>query len=254
MMKLFSRTIGEGQPLLILHGLFGSSDNWQTHAKKLSEYFKVFLIDQRNHGHSPRSVEMNYDALADDLYEFVAENGLRDLLLIGHSMGGKTIMRFSQRYNFLIDRMIVADMGIKQYPPHHDTVFRGLFAVDVDNCPDRKDAEARLSQHIDDLGTRQFLLKNLYWKEHGKLAWRFNLPVLYDQRQHLMAALPEERIDTQTLFLRGGLSHYVPDEDFLMIKKLANGAELATIQGAGHWLHAEAPEIFLEKTMSFLGV
>jgi pimeloyl-ACP methyl ester carboxylesterase len=253
MMKLFGRTIGQGQPLLILHGLFGSSDNWQTHAKKLSDHFQVHLVDQRNHGHSPQSHKMNYDVLAEDLYEFVAEHGLRDLLLIGHSMGGKTIMRFAQKYNFLIDKMVVADMGIRQYPSHHDAVFRGLFAVDVDNCPGRKEAEDRLIEHIGDAGTRQFLLKNLFWKEQGKLAWRFNLPVLFDQRQNLMAALPAERIEAHTLFLRGALSHYVADEDFIEIKKLALNAELDTIPNAGHWLHADAPGVFLEKAMSFFG-
>jgi esterase len=254
MMKLFSRTIGEGAPLLILHGLFGSSDNWQTHAKKLSQFFEVHLIDQRNHGHSPRNEVMNYDVLAEDLYDYVAERGLRDLLLIGHSMGGKTIMRFAQKYNFLIDRMIVADMGIRRYPPHHDTVFRGLFAVDVENCPGRKEAEERLSEHITDPATRQFLLKNLYWKEHGKLAWRFNLPVIFEQRDHLMAALPAERIDAHTLFLRGGLSHYVADEDIPSIQQIAVNSEFDTISNAGHWLHAEAPEVFLEKSISFFGV
>lgn len=252
-MKLFSRSLGEGQPLLILHGLFGNSDNWQTHAKKLSQHFRVILIDQRNHGHSPHDDEMNYDVLAHDLYELVAELGLRDLLLIGHSMGGKTIMRFAQQYNFLIDRMIVADMGVKQYPPQQDAVFRGLFAVDVDNCPGRKEAEERLSEHIHDAATKQFLLKSLYWKESGKLAWRFNLPVLYEKRTMLMAAIPDEKIEAHTLFLHGGRSHYVPDEDRPSIKRIAPHAEFDTILEAGHWLHAEAPDLFIEKSLSFFG-
>jgi esterase len=253
-MKLFSRTLGEGQPLLILHGLFGNSDNWQTHAKRMSEHFQVILVDQRNHGHSPHDAEMDYDVLAHDLYELIAEQGLRDVLLIGHSMGGKTIMRFAQQYNFLVDKMIVADMGIKQYPPHHDSVFRGLFAVDVAHCPGRKEAEERMMEHIPDAATRQFLLKSLYWKEPGKLAWRFNLPVLFEQREKLMSAIPNERIEAQTLFLRGGRSQYVADEDIAVIKALAPFAEFDTIEDAGHWLHAEAPDVFIEKSLSFFGI
>jgi pimeloyl-ACP methyl ester carboxylesterase len=179
-MKLFHRVLGEGPPLLILHGLFGSSDNWQTHARVFAETHTVYLIDQRNHGHSPHALEMNYDLMAHDLFELMADLGLRDVRLIGHSMGGKTIMRFAQQYGFLIDRMVVADMGVKAYPPHHEQVFQGLFSVDVEHCPTRKEAEERLSAFVSDAGTLQFLLKNLYWKEPGLLDWRFNLSVLFD--------------------------------------------------------------------------
>jgi esterase len=253
-MKLFFKTLGEGQPLLILHGLFGSADNWQTHAKKLSENFKVYLIDQRNHGHSMHSDIMSYDAMAGDLYDLIAEEGLRDVMMIGHSMGGKTILRFGQQYSFLIDRMIVADMGMKQYPPHHDLVFKGLFAVDVSNCTDRKQAEERLSEHVKDFSTRQFLLKNLFWKEPGKLDWRFNLEVLFQQREELMKGLPDEKIACDTLFLRGGLSNYVLEADFSEIERVVPNSSFETIEAAGHWLHAEAPEEFLMRASRFLGV
>lgn len=253
-MKLFYRTLGEGQPLIILHGLFGSADNWQTHAKKLSEYFKVYLVDQRNHGHSPHASEIDYNLMANDLYELVAEEGLRDILLLGHSMGGKTIMRFAQQYNFLIDKMIVADMGVRQYPPHHDTVFKGLFAVDVDNCPSRKDAESRVSEFVKDEGTKQFLMKNLYWKTPEKLAWRFNLDAIYSQRENLMQAIPSEKIEAHTLFLRGELSNYILDDDMPSILEIAPNATFETINGAGHWLHAEAPTEFLERTMAYYGI
>ncbi len=164
-MRLFHRSMGEGPPLLILHGLFGSSDNWQTHARVFAQTHTVYLIDQRNHGHSPHAAQINYDVMAHDLFELVADLGLRDIRFIGHSMGGKTIMRFAQQYGFLIDRMVVADMGMKAYPPHHEQVFQGLFAVDASHCPTRKMAEERLSNFISDQGTLQFLLKNLYWKE-----------------------------------------------------------------------------------------
>ncbi len=251
-MKLFHKTLGEGQPLLILHGLFGSADNWQTLAKTFAEDFKVYLIDQRNHGHSPHSLEHTYDLMATDLYDLVAEEGIRDFALLGHSMGGKTILRFAQQYGFLIDKMIVADMGIKSYPPHHDEVFAGLFAVDVERCESRQQAEQRLSLHLTDAGTRQFLMKNLYWKEPGKLAWRFNLQVLFDQRGEMMKEIPPVNIDIETLFIRGGRSKYILDEDMPAIKALVPNATFDTIESAGHWLHAEEPQIFLDKCLAFL--
>jgi pimeloyl-ACP methyl ester carboxylesterase len=250
-MKLFHRAVGEGPPLLILHGLFGSSDNWQTHARTFAQTHTVYLVDQRNHGHSPHDGEMNYDAMAHDLFELVADLGLRDVRLIGHSMGGKTIMRFAQQYGFLIERMVVADMGIKAYPPHHDEVFKGLFAVNVEQCPSRKDAEARLADYVSDSGTMQFLLKNLYWKEPGKLAWRFNLDVLYAERANLMAALPDERIDTPSLFLAGGKSHYVPEADRASILRMVPHADFTTMPNSGHWLHADDPTGFIGHCLTY---
>jgi esterase len=250
-MKLFHRVMGEGPPLLILHGLFGSSDNWQTHARTLSNSHTVYLVDQRNHGHSPHAQQMNYDVMSHDLFDLIAELGLRDIRLIGHSMGGKTIMRFAQQYGFLIDRMVVADMGVKQYPSHHEEVFKGLFAVDVANCPSRREAEIRIAKHISDQGTLQFLLKNLYWKEQGLLDWRFNLEVIFRERTSLMAGLPEERFETPALFLTGGRSHYVPDSDHADIRRLANNAQFECMDNAGHWLHAEYPEDFIRRCLHY---
>lgn len=250
-MKLFYRSLGEGPPLLILHGLFGSSDNWQTHARVFAETHTVYLVDQRNHGHSVHASEMNYDVMANDLFELVAELGLRDIRLIGHSMGGKTILRFAQQYSFLIDRMIVADMGIKAYPPHHEEVFKGLFAVDVLHCATRKEAEERLSVHIPEESTLRFLLKNLYWKEPGILDWRFNLEVLYKERFAILSALSEERIEASTLFLTGGRSTYVLQEDHDAIRRVAINAQFESMPNAGHWLHAENPDDFIQRCMTY---
>jgi pimeloyl-ACP methyl ester carboxylesterase len=161
-------------------------------------------------------------------------------------------MWFAQQYGFLINKMIVADMGIKSYPPHHDLVFAGLFAVDVENCESRKQAEERISQHVTDISTIQFLLKNLYWKEPGKLAWRFNLQSLFDHREEAMKGLPDVRIENDVLFLRGGQSNYVRDEDIPSIKTLVPRATIETIEHAGHWLHAEAPTLFIEHCMRYL--
>lgn len=251
-MKLFFRTLGEGKPLLILHGLFGSGDNWQSLAKQYAEHYKVYLIDQRNHGHSPFSDEMSYDAMSEDLYNLMADEGLRDVYLIGHSMGGKTALRFAQQYDFLIEKMIVADMGIKEYRPHHEEIFKGLLAVDIEHCESRREAEERLSVHVQEEGTKQFLLKNMYWKEPGKLAWRFNLPVLYNTRHEVVKAIPAEKINVETLFLKGGKSNYVPETDFESIRELVPHSRFVTIENAGHWLHAEAPQEFMSHTLEFL--
>ncbi|MFN6377804.1 MAG: alpha/beta fold hydrolase [Flavobacteriales bacterium] len=251
-MNLHFRKIGEGQPLIILHGLFGSSDNWQSHAKKFAENFCVYLVDQRNHGHSPHDATMNYDAMADDLLELIAAEGLRDVILLGHSMGGKTVMRFAQKNAFLVDRMIVVDMGIKQYRPHHDLIFQGLFHVDVDHVKSRKEAEERLTQFVTEASTVQFLMKNLYWKTPEQLAWRFNLDVLNKEINAILSAMPNEIIDTPTLMLTGGQSGYVPAKDFDSIAELIPNAEFKVIESAGHWVHAEAPAAFIEAVETYL--
>jgi esterase len=250
-MKLACTILGEGQPIVILHGLFGSGDNWLSHAKTLAEQYKVILVDQRNHGRSPHSVEMNYDLMSYDLFELFAEHSIRDGLLIGHSMGGKSILRFAQEYPFLIQKMIVVDMGIKQYPPHHDSIFQGLFAVDVENCPSRNEAAARMAPFIPDESTKQFLLKNLYWKEPGKLGWRFNLQTLHINIDKIIEAIPAEKITTQTLFLTGGRSNYVLPEDIHDIRELVPNAGFIEIKEAGHWIHAETPDIFMREVRKY---
>jgi esterase len=253
MMTLSCKVLGEGQPLVILHGLFGSGDNWLTHAKALAGQYKVILVDQRNHGHSPHSDEMNYDLMANDLFELFAAYSIRDALLIGHSMGGKSILRFAQEYPFLVAKMIVVDMGIKQYPPHHDAIFQGLFAIDVENCPSRNEAADRLAPFIPDQSTRQFLLKNLFWKEPDKLSWRFNLTSLHQNIDKIIGAIPLEKITTDTLFLTGGMSNYVLDEDIADIRQLVPHSDFVEIKEAGHWVHAETPDSFMNEVRKYFG-
>ena len=251
-MKLNYKIFGEGKPLVILHGLLGSSDNWQTHAKKLSETNKVYIVDQRNHGLSPHSDEHNYDLMCEDLVDLFADENINDAILIGHSMGGKTAMLFAQNYSHLLEKLIVADMGMKAYPPHHDLIFQGLYNVRVDECQSRKEAEARLGEFITDDSTRQFLLKNLYWKEPGKLAWRFNLDVLFNHLDEIIIGLPDDKIDVQTLFIRGGNSNYVTDKDLPALHKVIPNLEVVTMENVGHWLHAENPEEFLRIVKTFI--
>ena len=250
-MKLHYRELGEGKPMMILHGLFGYSDNWQTHAKKLADYYRVILVDLRNHGHSGWSDEFSYELMAQDVYELAQDLGLEDLILMGHSMGGKVAIRFAQEHEELLEKLIVVDMGMKSYPMHHEHILAGIHAVKVDSIKARREAEEQMREHIDSEGVLQFLLKNLYWKEKGKLAWRMNTAVLEREMPEILKAMPEKEIFTPTLFVRGELSNYILDEDFENLENLFLDSEFVTIENAGHWVHAEVPEEFLETILSF---
>lgn len=251
-MKLYFKKQGDGPALFILHGLFGSGDNWQSHANILAKDYTVYMVDQRNHGRSPHTEDFGYPQMAADLLELVADEGVRDIRLIGHSMGGKTILHFAQNYPYLIHKMVVADMGVKGYRPHHDAIFKALFAADISHCSSRKEAEERMRPFVDDPGTLQFLLKNVYWKTPEELAWRFNLPVLFDKIADIIGPIPDEKVEADTLFLRGGRSGYIEPQDYEGIKARVPGARIETIEEAGHWLHAEAPIAFLEHVTRFL--
>lgn len=250
-MKLNYKKLGEGQPLIILHGLFGSLDNWQTHGKKLSEYFEVYLVDQRNHGHSGWSDDFNYDLLADDLYEFIEDHNLDDVILIGHSMGGKTIMRYAQKYPDKIAKMIVVDMGVKEYPIHHDNILDGLKSIDLNEINTRSGASEQLKKFIDNESIRQFLLKNLYWIEKGKLGWRINIEVLDREMNQIVKSLPREECLTEVLFIAGGQSNYILKEDHDDILSLFPLSDFHVIEKAGHWIHAETPEEFMEEVLGY---
>jgi pimeloyl-ACP methyl ester carboxylesterase len=254
-MILFHRLISDSAEkpyLVILHGLFGSGDNWQTHAKYLSQWFQVVLIDQRNHGHSPHAPDMSYSLMCQDLSETLESLEIAKAHFIGHSMGGKTVMHFAQNFQHKVETLMVIDMGIKGYPPHHDIIFKGLHAVDVQTCSSRKEAENRIQPHIPDASTQQFLLKSLYWIEDGKLAWRFNIPALENNIEMILQALPEVPFLGPTLFLTGKKSSYVLEADHLAIQSVFPHVTFTEIPNAGHWVHAEAPKEFLQSIIIFL--
>lgn len=250
-MKLHYRELGEGKPFVILHGLFGYSDNWQTHGKRLAEYYRVIMVDLRNHGHSDWSDDFSYKLMVADLKELCTDLHLSEIILLGHSMGGKTAMLFAQHYPDLLEKLIVVDMGIKAYPMHHDHILAGLNAVDLSVLNSRSEAEAQLAKHIDSPGVRQFLLKNIYWIEKGKMAWRMNVPVLEREMPQILGALPSGECFVQTLFIRGALSKYIEDNDIADIENAFPDSELITIADAGHWVHAEAPEAFIDAVLGF---
>lgn len=250
-MLLNHKILGNGQPLVILHGLFGSLDNWLTHAKKLSKYYQVILVDQRNHGHSDWSDDFNYNILAQDLKELLDYLKLKKVLLLGHSMGGKTVIEFSQNYPEYIEKLIVVDIGLKQYPMHHQQILTGLNAIDLSIVQTRGEAEKIMKQYIESIGVRQFLLKNLYWKDKGQLAWRMNIPVLENQMSNILAKLDDSPVYLPTLFIRGALSNYILEDDYEEIEDVFNDIRFETIENAGHWVHAESPEKFIETVLEF---
>ena len=250
-MKLNFKKFGEGQPVIILHGLFGSSDNWQTHGKKLANYFEVYLVDQRNHGKSDWSDDFSYELMAEDLKAFIDEHNLDDVIIIGHSMGGKTAMFFAQQHEELINKLVIVDMGIKSYPVHHDRIIEGLKSLNLEEISSRGEANKALAKYIDNNSIRQFLLKNLYWKEKGQLAWRINIEVLDREIDQIVKALPREEVLIDTLFMRGGQSNYILEEDYDDIKKVFPLATFHNIEEAGHWIHAEAPEEFINTVIGY---
>ena len=253
-MILHSRIEGEGKPLLIIHGFLGMSDNWKTLSLQyVAEGFQVHAIDMRNHGKSFHSDVFNYDAMVQDLYDYCKEHNLEKVDIIGHSMGGKATMFFITKYPEMVDRIVVADIGPKYYRQHHQDILGGLNAVDFSQKPSRSDVEEILTEYIDDFGTRQFLLKNLYWKEPGQLDFKFNLKVLTEEIEHLGQALPENAVyEGPVLFLRGDKSNYIKDEDFEMIHNHFPKAIIKDIKNSGHWLHAENPKDFVAETLAFL--
>ncbi|MEJ6777058.1 MAG: alpha/beta fold hydrolase [Crocinitomicaceae bacterium] len=250
-MKLHFRELGLGQPLVILHGLFGFSDNWQSQAKKLADYYRVILIDLRNHGHSPWSDDFSYDLMAQDVFELCQELNLKDFILVGHSMGGKVAINFAQKHEVLLAKLVIVDIGIKAYPMHHEHILAGIHSVDLPNISARRQADENISVHIESEGIKQFLLKNLYWKDKGTLAWRMNVIVLEREMNKILSAMEEVEVSVPTLFIRGAMSNYILDDDIESIEDLFIDSEIDTIDNAGHWVHAEATNEFLESLLSF---
>jgi len=253
-MHLHSNILGEGKPFVILHGFLGMSDNWKTLGRKFSENeFQLHLVDQRNHGRSFHDAEFNYEILVEDLKAYCDEHELEDVILLGHSMGGKTAMLFATQYPELVSKLVIADISPRFYPIHHDAILNGLKALDFETIKSRGKADEELSSYVPDFGTRQFLLKNLYWMEKGQLALRINLDVLADNVGEVGEALPvHSKFEGDVLFLRGDKSEYIGHQDEAIIRSHFPQARIGTIEKAGHWLHAENPADFYEAVINFV--
>ncbi len=267
-MKLFHRWIGDmgadlgaaasgaaSTPLVILHGLLGASDNWQTLGRKFAQDRPVLLVDQRNHGRSPHHPSHSYVDMAIDLLNLLDSLGLDRVDLLGHSMGGKVAMHFAERHSDRVRQLIVADIAPIAYEPHHATLFEALAGLDLKNATKRGEVDAQLAEKIAQPGVRMFLLKALYRLDGGGFGLRYNLPVL---RQHLgeVSGNPTShngnRIEARTLAIYGGNSNYVTEEGKIAFIAKCTDLTMHCLPGAGHWLHAEDPEGFYEVVSAFL--
>jgi len=252
-MQLNYKEFGQGEPLIILHGLFGTLDNWQTLAKRFAENYTVFIIDQRNHGKSPHMDEHSYELMAEDLRIFMESNFMFKAHILGHSMGGKTAMKFALNNPDMVDKLTIVDISPKQNEGGHETIFEALFSLDLAKIKSRSEADAELTKLIADLGVRQFLLKNLTRKKEGGYRWKMNLTALHMHYQEILAeTVGEDTFDEPSLFIRGGKSGYILDEDIPQIKEFFPAARIETVADAGHWVHAEQPEELYRLVSEFL--
>ena len=253
-MHLNHKLYGQGDPLIILHGLFGSLDNWATFGRTISEDFMTYLIDQRDHGKSPHTNAFNYELLSHDLLHFMEENWIHHASVMGHSMGGKTAMKLALEHRDIVEKLIVVDMAPKAYTNRHQDVFNAMKAVQVESLENRHDAQDILLEKLDgDTATAGFLLKNIKREKDGSFSWKMNVSLLEREYNHIVAAMPtNNNYDGPTLFIRGGNSNYILPEDEPLIKQLFPQAEIQTIEGAGHWVHAEKPNKLLAMVKEFL--
>lgn len=251
-MELFYREFGQGNPVIILHGLFGFSDNWQTIAKGLSDNHLVVTPDLRNHGRSPHLPTHTYAEMAEDLRVFMEEHWMFSASVVGHSMGGKVAMQLALSHPDMVERLVVVDIAPGAAEDNHSSIFDALRRMDLSKMGSRKAAETYLAERISDAGTRQFLLKNITREDDGRYTWKMNLPVLWEHYRDILAPVTGVPFEKPALFIRGSRSDYIKDEDFPFIKSLFPQAEIRTVEGAGHWVHADQPTELLELLKNFL--
>ncbi|MDI9355759.1 MAG: alpha/beta fold hydrolase [Chitinophagaceae bacterium] len=253
MEPLFFRSIGTGKPIIILHGLFGSSDNWLTVTKPLLDHnYQLIIPDMRNHGQSFHHTEHTIESMAGDIFRLISDQSISFPHIIGHSMGGKVAMRFALDFPKLLDKLIVVDMTPRKYAIQHYATIDALKSIDLQTLDSRKTADDILSRFLFDVKVRQFLLKNIYFKEN-RFQWKLNIEALEKHLDNMSAALPfSGPFPNPTLFLRGELSDYVRDEDIAHIQTMFLDATIKTIEGADHWIHATKPEEFIKEILLFL--
>ena len=252
-MNLHFEAVGEGRPLIILHGLLGSADNWRSMSRRLGAHYQVFAVDLRNHGRSPHSDIFDYDVMVADLREFVEQQALTRIMLLGHSIGGKVAMQFAIDYSEQVDRLVIVDIGPKPYEPSQRYILEALRSLDLTRCKSFADVDAALAAEVSGESLRQFLLKNLARDENGRLRWKVHLEAIYRNYDKLARGLaPERTFDKPTLFIRGGRSNYIEDDDAPLIRQIFPQAEIATLPEAGHWVHVDLPEEFFQTALNFL--
>lgn len=253
-MKLFCKQYSEiGEPLIILHGLFGNQGNWGQHAKLLANTFAVYGFDHRNHGRSEWEDGMGYAEMAADVRQTMRLHGIESAHFIGHSMGGKTAMQVALTWPALVRKLVVVDIAPVAYDSHHDHIFEGLKELNLDLIDSRQDADEILTEHVQEKGVRDFLLANLMKDEEGNFSWRMNLDAIQKGYDQLLAGLDAETPFTgDVLFIKGAQSDYILKKYEKDIFRLFPNAQVQEIQDAGHWLHSQQPELFQSMVYKFL--
>ncbi|MDX2196696.1 MAG: alpha/beta fold hydrolase [Cytophagales bacterium] len=252
-MKLYYRHFGQGTPLIVIHGLFGSSDNWLTVCKSFTSQHSVYLLDMRNHGQSPHSTEHNYALMAADVYEFVHEHNLKNVILLGHSMGGKVVMKYLEKYSANVLKAVIVDISPRYYAPHHSREIEALLSIPLHNIGSRQEADDIMARKIPEIGVRQFLLKGLYRNDSGLFAWRFNLNTIINEINNIGEATTyDTKCQTDTLFVRGENSKYIQPHDLETINDNFAHYLVVTIPLSGHWVQADQPILFTEAVNKFI--
>lgn len=252
-MELFFRELGQGQPIVMLHGIFGSSDNWLTQSKILSEKYRTFALDLRNHGQSPHDEAFDYNVMVEDVVDFINSKQLTDAVVIGHSMGGKVAMNLALAHPDKLSKLIVVDIAPKEYDMSDYIYTKALNAISIDSIATRQEADEALSEFVPEPDVRQFLLKNLQRKAEGGFNWKLNLPSITANILNVGRAVQSKgTFDKPTLFVRGSKSRYILDGDIENIKSIFPAAEFETLD-AGHWVPAEKPMEFVEVVKKFVG-
>lgn len=252
-MQLHFEKSGQGEPLVMMHGLFGSLENLGTVSRLLEEHFTLYRLDLRNHGRSPHSDSMSFDEMAADLVEFMDGQGLSKAHVFGHSLGGKVAMAAACKVPQRINGLIVADIAPTAYPPHHNAILEGLRSIDVDNISSRREADEQLAVYVEELGVRQFLLRSLERDGDGHFRWRLNVPVILKDYDNMSQAVGEGCVFSgPTLFIRGGRSNYITDRHHSELYQKFPKAEIVTVDEAGHWVHAENPKAVADAIINFL--
>ncbi len=251
-MKLHFRVDGSGEPLVLMHGLFGSLENLGSVARRLCDQFRVYSLDMRNHGKSPHHSMMSYDEMVLDVVRFLDDQQLSRVHLLGHSMGGKVAMQLALSHPERVSRLVVADIVPVQYGDHHRDIFKGLLSFDPANIHSRREADRLLAPHVPEMAVRSFLLKNLLKNVAGGFSWRVNMPVLHKQYRNIMQGQHGHPFNAPTLFIKGGDSEYILPRYREQVSALFPNGSIKVINGTGHWLHAEKPELFCTLVRRFL--
>ena len=251
-MRLHFRKYGQGPPLIILHGLFGSSDNWHTLARRWGVSFTVYALDQRNHGSSPHESTMNYDEMVQDLIQFIKQEKLETVNIIGHSMGGKVAMQFASQYGDVVNNLVVLDIGVGQMGGKHAPILKALETLNLDEYDSRDAVQKALEEFVESESIRQFLQKNVMRRVDGSYSWKFNRAALLDNYEGLIAGLDlDQPFLGPVLFLRGEYSDYLEPELSTELLQPFPLAQMLTIAGGGHWLHAEQPDAVFQQILDF---